>query len=168
MLSNAKDDSLFYSQGGASNDDHSKNTRLNGIQQPPQFVMDRQRCLLVDRNSLEFSKKFVPPMKSQIAMAAYQNKNGFRITCKPFTVFKNLAEINKPHNLFKYLRPEARVTKGPAAEEGNYFELGKDIDLSEGDEQFKIRFVDFSQRRKIGFRGAFEFENKHIMIASQS
>ena len=65
------------------------------MQQQPHLVMDRQRCLLVDRNSLEFTKKFVPPMSSQIAMAAYQNKNGFRITCKPFTVFKNVQDYHK-------------------------------------------------------------------------
>jgi len=34
-------------------------------------------------------------------------------------------------------------------------------------ENFEIQFVDFSQRRKIGFRGAFEFDNKRIMIASE-
>ena len=31
-----------------------------------------------------------------------------------------------------------------------------------------IRFLDFSQRRRVGFRGAFEFDSKHIMIASDS
>lgn len=80
-----------------------------------------------------------------------------------------MTEYGKPQNLFKYLRPEAPVSKGPGAEDANGFDLGKDIDLNEADEkQFQIKFVDFSQRRKIGFRGAFEFENKHIMVASQS
>lgn len=59
--------------------------------------------------------------------------------------------------------------KGPLGDDGNVHDLGKDIVLNESDDsQFQIKFVDFSQRRKIGFRGAFEFENKHIMIASAS
>ena len=46
-------------------------------------------------------------------------------------------------------------------------DLGYDIDNLVGDDgQFEIKFVDFSQRRKIGFRGQYEFENKHLMIAS--
>lgn len=31
-----------------------------------------------------------------------------------------------------------------------------------------IKFMGFSQRRRVGFRGAFEFDSKHIMIASES
>ena len=69
--------------------DGAEQLRASGSGDPPPFVTDRQRCLLVDKNSLDFTKKFVPPANSQIAMAAYQNKNGFRITCRPFTVFKN-------------------------------------------------------------------------------
>ena len=36
-----------------------------------------------------------------------------------------------------------------------------------GLKNFDIRFIDFSQRRKIGFRGAFEFDNKRLAIASE-
>ena len=32
---------------------------------------------------------------------------------------------------------------------------------------FRISFVDFSQRRRIGFREAFEFDNKSIILASK-
>ena len=46
--------------------------------------------------------------------------------------------------------------------------MGKDIELSEDESAFKIHFVDFSQRRRVGFRGAFEFDNKQIMLASRN
>lgn len=36
------------------------------------------------------------------------------------------------------------------------------------DPGFEVKFIDFSQRRKVGFRGAFEFDNKRIMLASES
>lgn len=36
------------------------------------------------------------------------------------------------------------------------------------DPGFEVKFIDFSQRRKIGFRGAFEFDNKRILLASDS
>ena len=31
-----------------------------------------------------------------------------------------------------------------------------------------IKFIDFSQRRRVGFRGAFEFDSKHIMLANEA
>ena len=36
------------------------------------------------------------------------------------------------------------------------------------DEIGQIKFIDFAQRRKIGFRGAFEFDNKRILLASET
>ena len=103
-------------------------------------------------------------------MAAYNNKNGFRIQCKPFTAFKNFTDFNKPQaDIFKYMKPDKQENKSGILEDGGLNDLGKDIELNDVDDnQFQIKFVDFSQRRKVGFRGAFEFENKHIMIASQS
>jgi hypothetical protein len=34
-------------------------------------------------------------------------------------------------------------------------------------EKFQIEFMDFSQRRKEGFRGQPEFDNKRILLANQ-
>ena len=36
------------------------------------------------------------------------------------------------------------------------------------DEIGQIKFIDFAQRRKIGFRGAFEFDNKRLLLASET
>lgn len=38
----------------------------------------------------------------------------------------------------------------------------------EREHNFQISFLDFSQRRKVGFRGAFEFDTKRILIANES
>ena len=34
--------------------------------------------------------------------------------------------------------------------------------------QFSIKFIDFAQRRKVGFRGAFEFDKKRVLLASST
>ena len=119
--------------------------------------------MLVDKNSLDFAKKFVPPANSQLAMAAYQNKNGFRITCRPFTVFKNPKMGGQAQNIFRCAQ-----RRGGAQDDVHNSNMGKDIELSEDESAFKIHFVDFSQRRRVGFRGAFEFDNKRIMLASRN
>ena len=34
------------------------------------------------------------------------------------------------------------------------------------DDEFRIEFIDFSQRRREGFRRSAEFDNKRVMIAN--
>ena len=55
------------------------------VKEVPSYVKERLQCLLVDKKSLDFSRDFVPSTKS--ALAAQLNKNGFKISCKPFQVF---------------------------------------------------------------------------------
>lgn len=59
---------------------------LGSSAQLPDYVKERLRCILVDKKSLDFQREFVPSTKS--SFASQLNKNGFRITNKPFTVFR--------------------------------------------------------------------------------
>jgi len=58
--------------------------KRNGRSKSPMSYMERieqkKQCLLTDKISLDFTKSFNPPMKSQMAIAALTNKNGCKIT----------------------------------------------------------------------------------------
>ena len=110
------------------------------------------KCLLVDKYSLDFSKPFNPPNKSALALAAMQNKNGCRISSKQFIAFQTGISKEKLANV---IPGQLSVDTG----------LMKQL---ERDYNFQISFLDFSQRRKVGFRGAFEFDTKRILIANES
>ena len=110
------------------------------------------KCLLVDKYSLDFSKPFNPPNKSALALAAMQNKNGCRISSKPFIAFQTGISKENLGNATGHLSVDT----------------GKLRNQLERDYNFQISFLDFSQRRKVGFRGAFEFDTKRILIANES
>lgn len=95
----------------------------------------KQQCLLVDRQSLDFQKPFNPTVKSALAAAALNNKNGCKITSKQFLGFS-----------------------------GQLGQQGAGVPCVAEKEDYK--FFDFSQRRKVGFRGAYEFDNKRLLVAS--
>lgn len=68
-------------------------------------------------------------------MAAFQNKNGFRITCKPFTVFRNLAQFYDSNKHIKGIKSAFKENTGKLnsanvkSEEINRFTQSQGLDI---------------------------------------
>ena len=72
-----------YIQDDLSNGNISGDISTTRLGLDPQYekVLEkmRQQCIIVDNNTMDFSKPFNPPNKSQLAKAAFSGLNGTRI-----------------------------------------------------------------------------------------